>query len=121
MRKKSDRWAIPTKEEIPHLTYDDLLEHVRSARVSAAYHRVAGALSLELKSRTSAASYKCMKCGHSKFQVGEMRVSRSFLNAFLNVEGGKYKAVVCERCKFTEFYQGDVPTGQQAIDLLLGP
>ena len=116
-----DTWSVPTRESIPSLTHDQLSEHLRLARINAGHYMdVNEALVTELKSRSPTSSYKCMKCDHEKYELHQIRAPRSLLSSFFGVESAQYRAVVCTRCKFTEFYQGTVPIGEQALDFLLG-
>jgi predicted nucleic-acid-binding Zn-ribbon protein len=106
---------------IPNLTYDQLLEHIRLSKVNAEeYTGLHTALREELEKRDPTKNYKCFKCGHTEFEEHQIRVTQGFWSAFYNLQSGRYRAVVCARCKFTEFYQGEVSIGQQTIDLLLG-
>ncbi|MCB1929314.1 MAG: hypothetical protein KDH17_14935 [Rhodocyclaceae bacterium] len=74
----------------------------------------------ELEARSPTKNYRCMKCGHERFELNQIRATRTWLSSFFGVESAQYKAVVCARCKFTEFYEGRVPIGQQALDMVLG-
>lgn len=107
--------------EIPGLTYDQLLEHIRLARVnSEEYSGLHDALKDELEKREPTKNYKCFKCDHTEFEEHQIRVAQGFWSAFFNMQSGRYRAVVCARCKFAEFYQGDASIGQQVADLMLG-
>ncbi len=116
-----DTWFVPSRESIPSLTHDQLAEHLRLASVNAGhYHEVREAMEQELQSRSPTSNYKCMKCGHEKYELNQIRATRSWLSSFFSVESAQYMAVVCARCKFTEFYQGTVPLGEQALDIVFG-
>lgn len=116
-----DTWSVPSRESIPSLTYDQLSEHLRLASVNVGhYQEVREALEEELHSRSPTSSYKCMKCGHEQYELNQIRATRSWLSSFFSVESAQYKAVVRARCKFTEFYQGTVPLGEQALDIVFG-
>lgn len=108
-------------EQIPSLTYDKLLEHIRLSKVNSdEYAGLHTALREELQKREPTNNYKCFKCGHTEFEEHQARVVQGFWSAYFNLQSGRYRAIVCSRCKFTEFYQGEVGVGQQAIDFLLG-
>lgn len=108
-------------DEILGLTYDQLLEHIRLSKVnSEEYSGLHGALQEELQKRDPTKNYKCFKCGHTEFEEHQIRATQGFWSAFFNLQSGRYRAVVCARCKFTEFYQGEVSIGQQTMDFLLG-
>ena len=114
-------WSVPSRELIPSLTHDQLSEHLRLADVNVGHYQgIRDALEKELDSRSPTANYRCMKCGHEKYELNQIRATRSWLSSFFSVESAQYKAVVCARCKFTEFYQGTVPLGEQALDIVFG-
>jgi len=114
-------WSVPSHESISGLTHDQLSEHVRLAKVNPGHYlEVREALQDELESRSPTSVYKCMKCGNDRYELNQIRATRSWLSSFFSVESAQYKAVVCSRCKFTEFYQGTVPLGEQALDMILG-
>lgn len=116
-----DTWSVPSRESISSLTHDQLSEHLRLAAVNVGHYQlVRKDLEDEIQSRSPTSSYRCMKCGHEKYELNQIRATRSWLSSFFGVESAQYKAVVCARCKFTEFYQGTVPLGEQAIDIVFG-
>ena len=115
-----DRLGI-TREDIAALTYDELKEHIRLAKVNRElYQHVSRALLTEMESRSPLKNYKCFKCTHGKYELREIRVSQSFWSGLFDFETGRYEAVVCARCKFTEFYQGEASHGEQVADFLFG-
>jgi uncharacterized protein len=107
--------------DLPALTYDALAEHIRLAEVNAdEYSRIIDALRDELGRRDPTNSYACAKCGHKEHEVRELRGTGGFISSIFNVQSEKYKAVICRRCKFAEFYHGKVSDGQVAMDVFLG-
>ena len=116
-----DTWSVPELASIPNLTYDELAEHIRLARVNPGhYHEVWEFLKTELENRSPLKYYKCMKCAHTVYEQTQIRAPQGSLSSFFGVETAEYKAVVCARCKFTEFYEGSVPVGEQALNALFG-
>lgn len=112
--------SIPAVEQIPGLTYDQLAEHVRLARANVdRYQTLLPHLRAELELRTPERTYRCMKCGHQHFNPHEIRAADGPLSSLFGVEPAKYRALVCQRCKFTEFYQGNAHLAQQVLDFLL--
>lgn len=113
--------AALTDEEIAALTHRELREHLRLAKVNPGHYvAVSERLESEAERRSPVREYRCLKCGHDACEVNELRAAASFLTAFLSVDDAKYTAVVCKRCAFSEFYQGDVSGGQVAVDLVFG-
>ena len=113
--------SIPKVDQIPYLTYDQLAEHARLSRVNIElYQDLVPAIRAELELRTPERSYSCMKCGHKHFEPHQIRASDGSLSSFFGVEPAKYRALVCQRCKFTEFYQGNTHIAQQVLDFLSG-
>jgi uncharacterized protein len=112
---------LPTIVEIPSLTFDQLAEHKRLSRVNLEqYLPIVEHIDRELLARSPTANYKCMKCGNTKYEEHRLRATQSGLGSFFGVETAQYTSVVCSRCKFSELYQGNVPIGQQALDLVFG-
>lgn len=108
-------------EDIQNLSYDELKEHIRLSKANVAlYQGLIVALVTELESRNPLKNYKCFKCSHIKYDLREMRVAQSFWGGLFDFHSGLYVAVVCARCKFTEFYQGDASHGEQVADLMFG-
>ena len=119
--KHSEVWSVPSPESIPSLSHDALSEHIRLSRVNPGHYEAVSQLrQRELSARSPVQQFKCMKCGHGQYQLNQIRVTRTWLSSFFGVESAQYKAVICARCKFTEFYEGRVPVGQQALDVLFG-
>ncbi len=116
-----ESWSVPSHDVIPSLTHDQLSEYIRLANVNIGHYAgVREALEAELRARSPTHQYKCMKCGHDKYQLAQFRAAQGGLGSFFGVESAQYQGIVCARCKFTEFYQGTVPAGQQALDFLFG-
>ena len=46
----------------------------------------------------------CTKCGHSRFEVDEIRTTVK-ISRFLNIQHKKFTAIVCAGCGYTEFYR----------------
>ncbi|WP_041388556.1 zinc ribbon domain-containing protein [Polaromonas sp. JS666] len=114
-------WSVPDAEAIPRLSHSELSEHLRLSKVNPGHYlHVTPLLEKELESRSPTAKYRCMKCGNGEFEVQAIRTARSLLGSVFGVESAKYTAVICRRCSFTEFYNGRVPPGEQALDFVLG-
>jgi uncharacterized protein len=106
---------------IPKLTFYELQEHLRLAKVNPdSYAHLIEPLRTENNQRNPLNRYRCLKCGHEACHTSQIRTARSFLSSFFNVQSARYSAVVCSRCSFTEFYQGRVSAGERAIDFALG-
>ncbi len=52
-------------------------------------------------------NFKCLRCGHSECEVGEIHVAGSVLSKVFDVEGTKFSSVTCGRCKHTELFRTD--------------
>jgi predicted nucleic-acid-binding Zn-ribbon protein len=112
---------VPSVGDLPTLSLTALLEHQRLASVNPGHYAdVVSHIDAEIATRDPSRNYRCMKCGHGEFENHQIRATRSWLSSLFSVETAQYRALVCARCHFTEFYQGDVPIGQQALDFLLG-
>lgn len=118
----NDRFALaPKPEDVPALSYFELIEYLRLSKVNPGhYAEVTPLLEHELGARSPAVNYKCVKCGHTAYELQESRTSRSLLGSVFGVDSAKYTAVVCRRCSYAEFYFGRVSAEEQAIDFLIG-
>jgi predicted nucleic-acid-binding Zn-ribbon protein len=109
------------KEEIPNLSYAELMEHVRLSPIkSDEYVGLLDSLKEEVEKRNPTKNYKCFKCGHEHHYLQQFRASSGFFSSFFGVQTVKYIGVVCKRCAYTEFYHGEVSPGEQAIDFVFG-
>lgn len=52
-------------------------------------------------------NYKCPKCANNTCEIGEMRVAGGFWSKIFDVQASKYSAVICGRCRYTEFFRAD--------------
>ena len=112
---------ILTKEEIPGLTYDELIEHIRLSKVNSdEYEGLFQIMKEELILREPTINYSCVKCSHDKFEVREFRASGGGLSAFFDIQSEKYRVICCMRCKYSESYHGRASPGQQTLDFLFG-
>ncbi len=108
-------------EEIEALTYDDLIEHIRMSKINSdEYEGLVIPLNEELEIREPTANYKCFKCGHPKHEEHQLRASGGGFSALFDIQTEKYRVITCQRCKYSEMYQGTVGAGQVAADLLVG-
>jgi predicted nucleic-acid-binding Zn-ribbon protein len=114
-------WSVPASESIASLKHWELSEHLRLARLNPErYASVSSLLEAELVARSPTTNYKCMKCQHAGYELQKIRAARSLLSSVFGVDSAQYTAVVCSRCGFTEFYNGTVPAGEQALDFIFG-
>lgn len=52
-------------------------------------------------------NYTCPKCSAREYDIAEMRAAGGFWSKIFDVQGQRYSAVICARCKYTEFYKAD--------------
>jgi len=57
-----------------------------------------------MKSEVPVLKYACPKCGGRKYIVKGVVIQHSQLSQVFSFPGTRYTAVICERCKYTEFY-----------------
>lgn len=111
----------PTIEQIPTLSYEELVEQLRLSRINGAdYRDISRALNAEMRLRTPSSQYRCFKCGHTSCELIQVRTSGGFFSAAFNLQNQRFTAAVCVRCKFTEFYHGKASGFQQVADVLIG-
>ncbi len=64
-------------------------------------------------------SFSCTKCGHSRFEVEEIRTTGK-ISRFLNIQNKKFTAIVCAGCGYTDLYRGDTSKLANVLDFLAG-
>jgi hypothetical protein len=52
-------------------------------------------------------SYRCPKCEHHEYDVGEVRAAGGFWSKIFDVEGQRFTTVICARCRYTELFRAD--------------
>ncbi|MCQ8895221.1 zinc ribbon domain-containing protein [Limnobacter humi] len=110
-----------TPDDIPNLPFEDLLRHVQLAALSPGdYAGLHKTLKEELQKRQQGSQYTCMKCGCHAYQEHQIRVTQGFWSSWFDVQSGRYNALVCARCKFTEFYMGKVSMLHKTLDFFMG-
>ena len=61
----------------------------------------------------------CTKCGHSRFEVDEIRTTGK-ISRFLNIQHKKVTAIVCAGCGYTELYRCSTSKLANVLDFLAG-
>ena len=62
-------------------------------------------------------NYRCPKCDHDVCDIGEMRAAGGFWSKIFDVQGSRFSAVTCSRCKYTEFFKADTSLLGNIFDL----
>ena len=62
-------------------------------------------------------NYKCPKCSHNRYEIGEMRAAGGLWSKIFDVQGQRYTAVTCKQCRYTEFFKTDSSTLENIFDL----
>ncbi len=52
-------------------------------------------------------NFHCPKCGGAQYEIGEIRAAGGFWSKIFDVQGQRYTAVTCGRCRYTEFFKAD--------------
>ncbi len=50
-------------------------------------------------------SYKCIKCGSTRYESDEIRTTGGGLSRFFDVQNKKFVVVSCESCGYSELYK----------------
>jgi len=64
--------------------------------------------------------YSCPKCGHRIYKLSEIRVSYNLFTQIFDIQAAKYSAIICERCRYTEFYNIPVKKITGIFDFFAG-
>lgn len=52
-------------------------------------------------------SFECPKCGHTDYEVAELRGTGGILSKIFDVQRARFSTVTCTRCQYTELYRAD--------------
>jgi predicted nucleic-acid-binding Zn-ribbon protein len=69
-----------------------------------------------MKSETPVLRYACPKCGGKKYKISEIRVAYNLFTQLFDIQAAKYTALICEKCKYTEFYNLPAKSIKDAFD-----
>jgi len=73
-----------------------------------------------MKSEVPVLKYVCPKCGGKKYLVKGVVIQHSQFSQMFSIPGTRYTAVICERCRYTEFYNLPVKRIREAFDFSYG-
>ncbi len=73
-----------------------------------------------MKSETPVLKYVCPKCSGKKYSVKGVVIQHSQFSQLFSIPGTRYTAVICERCKYTEFYNLPAKNIKEAFDFFPG-
>ncbi len=62
-------------------------------------------------------NYRCPKCSHGEYEVGEFRATGGFWSMVFDVQSRRFSTVTCARCRYTEVYKADSSTLANIFDL----
>jgi len=62
--------------------------------------------------------YRCPKCGERACEVIEVSATGGGIARFFDFQNRRFSAVVCERCKYTEFYRTQASTLSKVLDFM---
>jgi predicted nucleic-acid-binding Zn-ribbon protein len=68
---------------------------------------------------TEHVNYKCLRCNHRSYEVGEMYVAGGFWSKVFDVEGRKFSTVTCTNCRHTEFFNIERSKLANVLDLFV--
>ena len=57
-----------------------------------------------MKSEVPLLKYVCPKCGGKKYLVKGVVIQHSQFSQVFSILGRRYTAVICDRCKYSDFY-----------------
>lgn len=63
-------------------------------------------------------NYRCAKCGGQACEVVEVSATGGGIARFFDFQNRRFSAVVCDRCKFTEFYRTRASGLSKVLDFL---
>ena len=57
-----------------------------------------------MKSEVPILKFVCPKCGGKKYLVKGVVIQHSQFSQVFSIPGRRYTAVICDRCKYSDFY-----------------
>ncbi len=63
--------------------------------------------------------YKCRNCGNDECEIGEIHVTGSTIGKLLDLQGTKFKIIICRQCNYTELYKCPKDRWGKILDFLL--
>jgi len=63
-------------------------------------------------------NYTCGKCGGRTCEVVEVSATGGGIARFFDFQNRRFSAVVCDRCKFTEFYRTQASGLSKVLDFI---
>lgn len=94
------------------------LQRIRNKRWAFGLKALQHQAEEELKRRDPRTNWACLRCGNTRFNESEMRVSGGFLESWLGWERKKYLAIACNYCGKTEFYSTLMPAAEDSLGVL---
>lgn len=62
--------------------------------------------------------YSCPKCGNRIADIGEIRITGSFLAKIFDIRNRRFTSVTCTKCRYTDFYHVPKKTIGEILDLV---
>ncbi len=62
-------------------------------------------------------SYRCPKCTNTESEIAELRGAGGFWSKIFDVQGARFTTVICNRCKYTEFFKAPTSMIGNIFDL----
>ncbi len=74
----------------------------------------------KMKNELPVIRYTCPKCSGRRYSVSEIRVAHNLFTQLFDFQATRYSAVICEKCKYTEFYKVPVKKIGGVFDFFTG-
>ena len=65
---------------------------------------------------TTIPNYHCPKCGNRACEVLQVSTTGGGIARFFDFQNRRFSAVVCDQCKFTEFYRTEASLLSKVLD-----
>ena len=111
------------KEEIPNLTYSELINHIHLSWEfdnKENYKELKEALKDEFASREPTVNYECPKCNYHKYIETQIRTAGGVFSSLFNVQTKKFRVITCDRCNYSELYKSEISPSLQVLDWFIG-
>jgi len=64
-------------------------------------------------------NYRCPKCGHDRYETGEIRTTGGFFTKIFDIQNVRFTTVTCSRCRYTELFKADSNRLEDIFDFFI--
>jgi len=77
-------------------------------------------MAIKMKNELQMMKYTCPKCGGRKHSISEIRVAYNVFTQLFDIQAARYTAIICDKCKYTEFDNVPIKKINGVFDFFVG-